>query len=122
MRPPRFLFIIQNSSDQFTVHSVQFIAKIKNALAANRRLSTVNPYSLFTIPSVHASLAFQPPLPRFKPWPTQNTSRFSSKACLVGMSGGRRIAKCVPTLCKRTSAGRTSAQRASAARTVTQLF
>jgi hypothetical protein len=40
----RFLFIIHNSRDQFTVHSLQFIVKIKNALTVNRRLSTVNLY------------------------------------------------------------------------------
>ena len=38
----RYLFIIQNSSDQFTVHSLQFIVRIKNVLTDNRGLSTVN--------------------------------------------------------------------------------
>jgi hypothetical protein len=38
----RFLFIIQNSREQFTVHSLQFTVVIKNALTVNCRRSTVD--------------------------------------------------------------------------------
>ena len=38
----RFLFIIQNSKDQFTVHSLQFTVRNKKAPTVNCRLSTVD--------------------------------------------------------------------------------
>ena len=63
---------MQNSREQFAVHSLQFVVRIKNVLTDNRGLSTVNLHSLFTIPFVHANIPLQPPLPRFKPWPSRN--------------------------------------------------
>jgi len=52
----RFLLIIQNSSDQFTVHSLQFTVRIKNALAANCRLSTVNLYCQSSVAKTELAL------------------------------------------------------------------
>ena len=40
--PARFLFITQNSRDQFTVDSLKFTVRIKNTLTVNCRLSTVD--------------------------------------------------------------------------------
>jgi hypothetical protein len=50
-------------------------------------------HSLFTIVSAYANIPLKLPLPRLKPWPTQNTSRFSSKGSMLGTNGGIRFLK-----------------------------